>query len=245
MQTNSSKLRGVTIIVANDVFFIEGNFSFSKHLYTEEEGQSQIGTMSGAPLSVLDKIHPSTEQATSTISSSIADRNSSLLTPTEDSPTQGIPLSSGQSMPSEPPAIHIPAHVHHMKTRVASGIVKMNPKYALLTCASPSISNGFSNAVKDERWKEAMDAEMSALHSNRTWILVQPNPSMNVLSCKWVSRQKFDESGNIKCFEARLVANGMHQFNGVDVAETFAPVVKPASVKLILNFAVTWGWELS
>lgn len=105
-------------------------------------------------------------------------------------------------MPAKPPKIHIPAHGHHMKTRAASGIVKTNPKYALLTYASPSVPNGFSDVVKDERWKDAMDPKMLALHNNKTWVLVQPNSSMNVLTCKWVFRQKFDESGNVKRFKA-------------------------------------------
>lgn len=89
-----------------------------------------------------------------------------------------------------------------------------------------------------------MDVEISALHNNRTWTLVQPNPSMNVLTYKWVFRQKFDESENVERFKAHLVTNGMCQVNGVDVVETFALVIKPASVKLILIFAITWGWEL-
>lgn len=53
-----------------------------------------------------------------------------------------------------------------------------------------------------------------------------------------------NDIGNVEHFKARLVANGMQQVSGIDVTETFAPVIKPTSVKLILNFVVTWGWEL-
>lgn len=67
---------------------------------------------------------------------------------------------------------------------------------------------------------------------------------MNILSCKWVFQQKFDEAGKVECFKARLVVNGMRQVDGVDVSKTFALVINPASIKLILSFAVTWGWEL-
>lgn len=89
-----------------------------------------------------------------------------------------------------------------------------------------------------------MDSEINALHSNRTWELVLPDSLMNVLSCKWIFWKKFDKSGNIERLKALLVANGMRQVSGMDVTKTFAPIVMPASAKLILSFTITWGWQL-
>lgn len=57
-------------------------------------------------------------------------------------------------------------------------------------------------------------------------------------------RKKLDENGNIDRFKAQLVANGMRQLDGFDVEETFAPVIKPPMVKIILSLVVTWGWKL-
>lgn len=84
-----------------------------------------------------------------------------------------------------------------------------------------------------------MDSEIQELHNNNTWTLVPVDPSMNILTCKWVFQQKMNEAGIVECFKARLVMNGMRWVNGVDVTETFALVIKPASVKLILSFVVT------
>lgn len=54
-----------------------------------------------------------------------------------------------------------------------------------------------------------MDSEMLARWKTETWKLVTLEPRMNVLTCKWVFRQKLDELGKIDRFKARLVANGM------------------------------------
>lgn len=96
-----------------------------------------------------------------------------------------------------------------MRTRGASGIIKANPRYALHATTSPRVPGGFSEAVKDAQWKEAMDCEISALRETNTWKLVQPKEGMNILSCKWVFRQKMNETGGVDRFKARLVANGM------------------------------------
>lgn len=45
-------------------------------------------------------------------------------------------------------------------TRAVSGIVKANPKYILQVSVFPTIPNGFSEAVKDHRLKDAMDSEI-------------------------------------------------------------------------------------
>lgn len=144
----------------------------------------------------------------------------------------------------EPP--ELPNHVdhHHMRIKTAVGILKPNPKYALQVSPSPITPSSFTEAAKDERWTNAMDVEVAAFKANQTWKLVQPNSSMNVLSCKWVFKQKLTETSEVEHFKACLVTNEMRQLDGIDMTETFAPVVKPASIKIILSFAVTWGWEL-
>lgn len=89
-----------------------------------------------------------------------------------DSPTKLDTDLSGHSMPAEPPDVKIQPLGHHMKMRAASSIINANPKYTLLTYASPSLPKGFFDAVKDTRWKEAMEKEISTLQTNKTWVLV-------------------------------------------------------------------------
>lgn len=87
-----------------------------------------------------------------------------------------------------------------------------------------------------------MDDEISTLYQNNTWKtkLIDPDPSYNVLSCKWVFRWEMDENGNIDRLKARLVANGIRQLDRINVDEIFSSVIKPLTVKIIL----TCGWQL-
>lgn len=86
-----------------------------------------------------------------------------------------------------------------------------------------------------------MSLEFDALLRNGTWDLVPPDFSQNVVGCKWVYRIKRKPDGTVDKFKARLVAKGFHQHPGVDFQETFSPVIKPATVRLVLSLAVSKG----
>jgi len=67
---------------------------------------------------------------------------------------------------------------------------------------------------------------------------------MNIIGCKWVFRNKLDESGVITRNKARLVAKGYNQEEGIDYGETFAPVARLEAVRLLLVFAYMSGFKL-
>jgi histone deacetylase 1/2 len=89
-----------------------------------------------------------------------------------------------------------------------------------------------------------MDKEYSALMKNKTWHLVPPNQSMNIIDCKWVYKVKRNAYGTLERYKARLVAKGFKQQYGIDYEETFNPVVKAATIRLVLSIAVAKGWSL-
>ncbi|XP_019176080.1 PREDICTED: uncharacterized protein LOC109171505 [Ipomoea nil] len=67
---------------------------------------------------------------------------------------------------------------------------------------------------------------------------------MNIIGCKWVFRIKRKSDGTVECFKARLVAKGFNQILGEDYLETYSPVVKPTTIRLLLAFAVSNGWTM-
>lgn len=99
-------------------------------------------------------------------------------------------------------------------------------------------------AVSNRNWKVAMDKEFTALMYNKTWHLVPPVQEKNMIDCKWVYKIKRKSDGSIDRYKARLVAKGFKQRYGIDYEDTFSPVVKAATVRLILSITVSNGWSL-
>ncbi|KAL8127784.1 hypothetical protein AgCh_014637 [Apium graveolens] len=100
-----------------------------------------------------------------------------------------------------------------------------------------------TQALKDPKWRLAMSSEFDALIHNGTWDLV-PYTNQNVISCKWIFRIKRNPDGSVNKYKARLVAKGFQQRPGIEDSETFSPVTKPATIRIILSIALSCGWPL-
>lgn len=87
---------------------------------------------------------------------------------------------------------------------------------------------------------EACDSEFESLSKNETWELVPFPRGRKPISSKWVFKVKETAEGLIKRYKARVVAKGLLQKYGVDFEETFAPVAKFASIRIILSIAAQY-----
>jgi len=79
---------------------------------------------------------------------------------------------------------------------------------------------------------------------NKTWHLVPPRRGTNIIDCKWVYKIKRKAYGSLDRYKARLVAKGFKQRYGIDYEDTFSPVVKASTIRVILSVAVSRGWSL-
>ena len=89
-----------------------------------------------------------------------------------------------------------------------------------------------------------MENEYQALMKNKTWHLVPPTKGKNLIDCKWVYKIKRKSDGSIVRYKARLVAKGFKQRFGIDYEDTFSPIVKAATIRLVPSTAISRGWTL-
>lgn len=96
-----------------------------------------------------------------------------------------------------------------------------------------------------DEWKAAMEREMQALREKGVLTLIEKLPEgQHVIDTKWVYDLKVDENGYIVRFRARVVARGFKQIPGLDFLETFSPVARLSTMRLLLALAVALGWKL-
>jgi uncharacterized protein YjaZ len=89
----------------------------------------------------------------------------------------------------------------------------------------------------------AMQEELNNFKRNEVWSLV-PHPKQNVVETKWVFRNKQDEHGVVTRNKALLVAKGYAQVVGLDFKETFAPVARLESIRILLAYAAHHSFRL-
>ena len=94
-----------------------------------------------------------------------------------------------------------------------------------------------SDALLDEFWVLAMHEELNNFQRNNVWKLVPRPNDYPIIGTRWVFRNKLDEFGVVTRNKARLVAQGFNQEEGIDYDETFAPVARLESIRMLLAFA--------
>ncbi|GJY72934.1 zinc finger, CCHC-type containing protein [Tanacetum coccineum] len=98
----------------------------------------------------------------------------------------------------------------------------------------------FDEAMKSQDvafWKEAINDEMDSIMGNNTWVLTDLPPGCRPLGCKWIFKRKLKVDGTVEKFKARLVIQGFKQKSGIDYFDTYAPVARISTIRLLIAMA--------
>ncbi|KAJ2929484.1 hypothetical protein H1R20_g7604, partial [Candolleomyces eurysporus] len=106
----------------------------------------------------------------------------------------------------------------------------------------PTYEEAMSGSDK-EKWMEAIREEVAQIEKMQTYEIVEVDRRNipNIIGSRFVLRQKWDAQGNISRYKARLVGKGYSQRPGIDFNETFAPTIRPVTLRLILALGATMG----
>ncbi|GJV18627.1 putative RNA-directed DNA polymerase [Tanacetum coccineum] len=102
----------------------------------------------------------------------------------------------------------------------------------------------YGEAIQDESWTMAMQEELNQFKTNGVWSLVPPPNNQTIIGTKWVFKNKLDENGVVSRNKARLVAQGYNKQEGIDFDETYAPVERLESIRIILAYACAHDFKL-
>lgn len=90
-------------------------------------------------------------------------------------------------------------------------------------------------ALEDPDWINVMQEELNQFRRNDVWYLTESPSDKNVIGTKWIFKNKLDEHDTITMNKARLVTKGYAQIEGIDFEETFAPIARLESIRILLS----------
>lgn len=130
-------------------------------------------------------------------------------------------------------------------TRIKNAINRQDVQYFVQDNVNePSSFSEAISSLNSENWRSAMNEEFQSLLGNKTWQLVDLPTDRRAINSKWVFKIKTDTNGKILRYKARLVAKGCSQRAGIDYEETFSPVVRYSSIRLMMALAARYDLDI-
>ena len=93
-------------------------------------------------------------------------------------------------------------------------------------------------------WRKAIHAELESMRLRGVFRAAKLPNEQRAIGTKWVFKIKRKADGSIEKYKARLVAKGFRQKYGIDYTETFSPVVKYVTLRIVIAIAKHFGWPL-
>ncbi|TYK08485.1 Beta-galactosidase [Cucumis melo var. makuwa] len=122
----------------------------------------------------------------------------------------------------------------------------LSPQFRAFTASldSTTIPKNIYIALECPKWKNVIMEEMKALEKNNTWEICALPKGHKPVGYKCMFTLKYKADGTLDRHKARLVAKGFTQIYGVDYSETFSPIAKLNTVRVLLSVAVNKDWPL-
>lgn len=230
------------VIISRHVIFDESNFPFSTNI--QESPSVTLENSFSPPTSpFLCPLQSPQPNLPSAIPTEPVQPNSPPAIPTEPvQPNSPEPVNTTAPQAAAPPPL--PETGHPMMTRSKRGIIKPKQPLSLHTEILSPLPSSHLKALEDPNWTAVMNEEYDAQIKKGTWDLVPRPQNTNIVRSMWLFRHKFGADGKLSRYKARLVANGKSQEFGLDYDETFSPVVKPATIRLVLELSLSRNWPI-
>ncbi|KAK9098456.1 hypothetical protein Syun_025501 [Stephania yunnanensis] len=236
----SSKHKGYKCLSPTGRLYITRNVIFHEHEFSYDTLFSS--NKSSSPSTAIHiSLHtnfplPIPSHLCSNLSSfALPNHNSSYVSPNSSESNPSHILTD--SLPSSSPDVIAPHNTHPMITRAKDDICMSKVFVATAADNSDEIPSSTTIALKDPKWREAMEKEYQALMKIGIWSLVPPTSNQNVMGNKWIFSIKRNSNGSINRYRARLVAKGFKQVPGIDFDETYSLVVKASTIRVISSLA--------
>lgn len=205
-------------IIARDVIFDEANYKNSRPVVHKTDFKGEGPELKRSKPDEQLKIRKDVTSSTETSNNS-KDVTDSTLPPDDQSK-----LRRSERIKNKPHIVYNEESCYHM--------------YALSEiCEIPQLHDEIKNREDKLQWEKAIKDELDSLLQNNTWSIVPRPDNKNIVDCKWVFNIKMDNNGNPCKYKARLVAKGFSQKYLVDYDETFAPVARMTTFRVLIAFA--------
>ena len=224
------------IVYNTETQIVEESISvrFDDKLDSEKSKQNEV--FAGMEIEFIGSEDKSSEALNTDTPSTSERSTASNPTTTVDQPQKRLPRSSLD----HPEETILGRKEDPIRTRASF----RNSEESLMGLVSLIEPSSIDEALLDNDWILAMQEELNQFTRNDVWDLVPRPKGFNVIGTRWVFRNKLNEQGEVIRNKARLVAQGYSQQEGIDYTETFAPVARLESIRLLISFAVNRGITL-
>jgi transposase InsO family protein len=167
-------------------------------------------------------------------------------TATNNRPESIAPSASTPSTTTQP-AANVPVRVSPYPLRTRTPTHRWESMQSTITeeLYEPESFTDAMHSADAAQWEAAIKDEYDSLMLNKTWSISDLPPGRTAIKSRWVFKIKPGVRGSNPRYKARLVAKGFSQRYGIDYEETFSPVVKYDTLRIILSFVAALDLEMS